>query len=95
MNKFKNIDLTKRKNISFNPIEATPKQEAQEFKKVDRPLLINEQLFIDQDIKLWRSTIKNNKQLQELIKVRYEEQTSQEWTVKHVKYFINMINRVT
>ena len=33
----KNIDLSKKKSFSFKPIKATPKQEAQEFKKVDRP----------------------------------------------------------
>ena len=94
MSKLKDIDLTKKKSVSFKPVVAPPVLATPEVNKIDKPLPISQQSFIDENIKQWRQTIKNDKQLQELIRVRFEEQTSEEWTIKHIEYFVNMINRV-
>ena len=60
----------------------------------NKPLNMDEQTFIDENIAQWRSTIKNNLQLQDLIKVRFKEQLSLDWTEEHSQYLINRVTQV-
>lgn len=94
MNSFKNIDLTQKKKLSFNPVKDETLILTSEAQKVNKPLNMEEQTFIDENIAQWRSTIKNNLQLQALIKVRFKEQLSLEWTEEHNEYLVNRVTQV-